>query len=162
MPDAKLSGWADAMIFVFSLEDESNFQAVSPCVAELPSRGRMRRSSPGFGWDPGQDQCLLSSNGGLGTDVGRYSYWETYAACGLDVGQVFREVVQKVVTLHRWRQLLAACKSLPSSAPSTPVTGQASNRSHTSDYSSSLPSSPNPHPMLDTRSSKLRRPLWLG
>lgn len=27
-PDAKLSGWADAMIFVFSLEFESSFQAM--------------------------------------------------------------------------------------------------------------------------------------
>lgn len=43
---------------------KSSFQAVSPCVAELPSPGRMRRSNPGSGWDPGQDQCLLSSNSG--------------------------------------------------------------------------------------------------
>lgn len=59
----------------------------------------------------------------------------------------FPSVAQKVVTLRKQQQLLAACKSLPSSpshsAASTPVAGQASNGGHTSDYSSSLPSSPN-------------------
>lgn len=83
----------------------------------------------------------------LCTDMKRCSYYETCATYGLNVDRVFQEVAQKVVTLRKQQQLLAACKSLPSSpshsAASTPVAGQASNGGHTSDYSSSLPSSPN-------------------
>lgn len=103
-------------------------------------------------------------------------------------------VAQKAVALKKQQQLLASCKSLPStpshSAASTPVGGahpgqvspaaqpcpcgpgpwpalslrplQASNGGHTSDYSSSLPSTPNvshrelrsePPPPLGTPSS---------
>ncbi|NWX28705.1 AGAP2 protein, partial [Notiomystis cincta] len=60
-------------------------------------------------------------------------------------------VAQKAVALKKQQQLMASCKSLPSSpshsAASTPVggvhPGQTSNGGHTSDYSSSLPSTPN-------------------
>lgn len=39
----KFSGWADAVIFVFSLEDESSFQAVSRLHGQLSSlRGEGR------------------------------------------------------------------------------------------------------------------------
>lgn len=103
-------------------------------------------------------------------------------------------MAQKAVALKKQQQLLASCKSLPStpshSAASTPVGGahpgqvspaaqpcpcgpgpwpalslrplQASNGGHTSDYSSSLPSTPNvshrelrsePPPPLGTPSS---------
>ncbi|KAM7323857.1 hypothetical protein ACRRTK_016162 [Alexandromys fortis] len=96
VPDTKLSGWVDAMIFVFRLEDESSFQADRISASSPPMVGDARAQT-------------------LHTDVGRCSYGETYAACRLDAGPVFREVVQKVVTLLRWRQLLAASKSLPSS-----------------------------------------------
>lgn len=60
-------------------------------------------------------------------------------------------MAQKAVSLRKQQQLVASCKSLPSSpthsAASTPVGGahpsQAGNGGHTSDYSSSLPSTPN-------------------
>ncbi|XP_021239539.1 arf-GAP with GTPase, ANK repeat and PH domain-containing protein 2-like, partial [Numida meleagris] len=84
-------------------------------------------------------------------DIRRCLYYETCATYGLNVERVFTEVAQKVVALRKQQQLLASCKSLPSSpshsAASTPVggahPGQASNGGHTSDYSSSLPSTPN-------------------
>ncbi|XP_076776521.1 arf-GAP with GTPase, ANK repeat and PH domain-containing protein 2 isoform X4 [Arvicanthis niloticus] len=154
-PDAKFSGWADAVIFVFSLEDESSFQAVSRLHGQLSSLRGEGRGGLALALVGTQDRISASSPRvvsdararALCTDMKRCSYYETCATYGLNVDRVFQEVAQKVVTLRKQQQLLAACKSLPSSpshsAASTPVAGQASNGGHTSDYSSSLPSSPN-------------------
>ncbi|XP_031204786.1 arf-GAP with GTPase, ANK repeat and PH domain-containing protein 2 isoform X4 [Mastomys coucha] len=154
-PDAKFSGWADAVIFVFSLEDESSFQAVSRLHGQLSSLRGDGRGGLALALVGTQDRISASSPRVVGdararalcTDMKRCSYYETCATYGLNVDRVFQEVAQKVLTLRKQQQLLAACKSLPSSpshsAASTPVAGQASNGGHTSDYSSSLPSSPN-------------------
>nr|XP_045366124.1 arf-GAP with GTPase, ANK repeat and PH domain-containing protein 2 isoform X7 [Camelus bactrianus] len=155
-PDAKFSGWADAVILVFSLEDESSFQAVSRLHGQLSSLRGEGRGGLALALVGTQDRISASSPRVVGdararalcADMKRCSYYETCATYGLNVDRVFQEVAQKVVTLRKQQQLLAACKSLPSSpshsAASTPVAGQqASNGGHTSDYSSSLPSSPN-------------------
>lgn len=154
-PDAKFSGWADAVILVFSLEDENSFQAVSRLHGQLSSLRGEGRGGLALALVGTQDRISASSPRVVGdararalcTDMKRCSYYETCATYGLNVDRVFQEVAQKVVTLRKQQQLLAACKSLPSSpshsAASTPVAGQASNGGHTSDYSSSLPSSPN-------------------
>ncbi|XP_036750703.2 arf-GAP with GTPase, ANK repeat and PH domain-containing protein 2 isoform X9 [Manis pentadactyla] len=154
-PDAKFSGWADAVILVFSLEDENSFQAVSRLHGQLSSLRGEGRGSLALALVGTQDRISASSPRVVGdararalcADMKRCSYYETCATYGLNVDRVFQEVAQKVVTLRKQQQLLAACKSLPSSpshsAASTPVAGQASNGGHTSDYSSSLPSSPN-------------------
>ncbi|CAH6778597.1 arf-GAP with GTPase, ANK repeat and PH domain-containing protein 2 isoform X2 [Phodopus roborovskii] len=154
-PDAKFSGWADAVIFVFSLEDESSFQAVSRFHGQLSSLRGEGRGGLALALVGTQDRISASSPRVVGdararalcAEMKRCSYYETCATYGLNVDRVFQEVAQKVVTLRKQQQLLAACKSLPSSpshsAASTPVAGQASNGGHTSDYSSSLPSSPN-------------------
>ncbi|XP_019597796.2 arf-GAP with GTPase, ANK repeat and PH domain-containing protein 2 isoform X4 [Rhinolophus sinicus] len=154
-PDAKFSGWADAVILVFSLEDENSFQAVSRLHGQLSSLRGEGRGGLALALVGTQDRISPSSPRvvddtrarALCTDMKRCSYYETCATYGLNVDRVFQEVAQKVVTLRKQQQLLAACKSLPSSpshsAASTPVAGQASNGGHTSDYSSSLPSSPN-------------------
>ncbi|XP_037052606.1 arf-GAP with GTPase, ANK repeat and PH domain-containing protein 2 isoform X4 [Peromyscus maniculatus bairdii] len=154
-PDAKFSGWADAVILVFSLEDESSFQAVSRLHGQLSSLRGEGRGGLALALVGTQDRISASSPRVVGdararalcAEMKRCSYYETCATYGLNVDRVFQEVAQKVVTLRKQQQLLAACKSLPSSpshsAASTPVAGQASNGGHTSDYSSSLPSSPN-------------------
>ncbi|XP_059101346.1 arf-GAP with GTPase, ANK repeat and PH domain-containing protein 2 isoform X1 [Peromyscus eremicus] len=154
-PDAKFSGWADAVILVFSLEDESSFQAVRCLHGQLSSLRGEGRGGLALALVGTQDRISASSPRVVGdararalcAEMKRCSYYETCATYGLNVDRVFQEVAQKVVTLRKQQQLLAACKSLPSSpshsAASTPVAGQASNGGHTSDYSSSLPSSPN-------------------
>uniref|UniRef100_A0A8C3UZQ2 ArfGAP with GTPase domain, ankyrin repeat and PH domain 2 n=1 Tax=Catharus ustulatus TaxID=91951 RepID=A0A8C3UZQ2_CATUS len=72
-------------------------------------------------------------------DMRRCLYYETCATYGLNVDRVFTEVAQKAVALKKQQQLMASCKSLPSS----PSHSATSNGGHTSDYSSSLPSTPN-------------------
>nr|XP_047912606.1 arf-GAP with GTPase, ANK repeat and PH domain-containing protein 2 isoform X1 [Anser cygnoides] len=175
-PDAKFASWADAVIFVFSLENESSFEEVTQLHALLS--GYRGASEVALALVGTQDK-ISSSNPrviedaraqALCGDMKRCLYYETCATYGLNVDRVFTEVAQKAVALKKQQQLLASCKSLPStpshSAASTPVggahPGQASNGGHTSDYSSSLPSTPNvshrelrsePPPPLGTPSS---------
>uniref|UniRef100_A0A8C8ALI3 ArfGAP with GTPase domain, ankyrin repeat and PH domain 2 n=1 Tax=Otus sunia TaxID=257818 RepID=A0A8C8ALI3_9STRI len=156
-PDAKFASWADAVIFVFSLENESSFEEVTQLHTLLS--GYRGASEVALALVGTQDK-ISSSNPrviedaraqALCGDMKRCLYYETCATYGLNVDRVFTEVAQKVVALKKQQQLVASCKSLPStpshSAASTPVggihPGQASNGGHTSDYSSSLPSTPN-------------------
>ncbi|KAK2510726.1 hypothetical protein Q9233_017480 [Columba guinea] len=153
-PDAQFASWADAVIFVFSLENESSFQEVTQLHALLS--GHRATSEVALALVGTQDKISASSPRvvedaraqALCGDMRRCLYYETCATYGLNVDQVFTEVAQKAVALRKQQQLAASCKSLPStpshSAASTPVGGtQASNGGHTSDYSSSLPSTPN-------------------
>ncbi|KAM9252095.1 LOW QUALITY PROTEIN: arf-GAP with GTPase, ANK repeat and PH domain-containing protein 2 [Cariama cristata] len=156
-PDAKFASWADAVIFVFSLENESSFEEVTQLHALLS--GYRAASEVALALVGTQDK-ISSANPrviedaraqALCGDMKRCLYYETCATYGLNVDRVFTEVAQKAVALKKQQQLMASCKSLPStpshSAASTPVggihPGQASNGGHTSDYSSSLPSTPN-------------------
>uniref|UniRef100_A0A8C1IF03 ArfGAP with GTPase domain, ankyrin repeat and PH domain 2 n=1 Tax=Cyprinus carpio TaxID=7962 RepID=A0A8C1IF03_CYPCA len=81
-------------------------------------------------------------------DVRRCTYFETCATYGLNVDRVFNEMTQKIVAAKKQAILLASCKSLPNSpshsGASTPLSGpgQASNGGQSSDYPSSLPSTP--------------------
>ncbi|XP_025048479.1 arf-GAP with GTPase, ANK repeat and PH domain-containing protein 2 [Alligator sinensis] len=155
-PDAKFAGWVDAVVFVFSLENESSFQEAAQLYGLLAthrSPGDMALALVGT-----QDKISASNPRAvpdsqaqtLCADMKRCLYYETCATYGLNVDRVFVEVAQKAVALKKQQQLLASCKSLPStpshSAGSTPVggvhPGQANNGGHTSDYSSSLPSTP--------------------
>ncbi|XP_041257172.1 arf-GAP with GTPase, ANK repeat and PH domain-containing protein 2 [Onychostruthus taczanowskii] len=156
-PDAQFASWADAVIFVFSLESESSFEEVAQLHALLSDlRGT---SDVALALVGTQDKISSSSPRAvedararaLCGDMRRCLYYETCATYGLNVDRVFTEVAQKAVALKKQQQLMASCKSLPSSpshsAASTPVGGihpsQTSNGGHTSDYSSSLPSTPN-------------------
>uniref|UniRef100_A0A8C8SKY8 ArfGAP with GTPase domain, ankyrin repeat and PH domain 2 n=1 Tax=Pelusios castaneus TaxID=367368 RepID=A0A8C8SKY8_9SAUR len=156
-PDAKFATWVDAVVFVFSLENEASFQEISQyynllmsyrspsevAVALVGTQDKISSTNPRVIDDP-RARALCN-------DMKRCLYYETCATYGLNVDRVFSEVAQKVVTLKKQQQLLASCKSLPStpshSAASTPVggihPGQTSNGGHVSDYSSSLPSTPN-------------------
>uniref|UniRef100_A0A669QER1 ArfGAP with GTPase domain, ankyrin repeat and PH domain 2 n=1 Tax=Phasianus colchicus TaxID=9054 RepID=A0A669QER1_PHACC len=125
-PDAKFADWADAVVFVFSLEDEGSFQE----AAQLHQLLCAHRAAGDVALAlVGTQDKISSSNPRVVED-----------------GRARALLAQKVVALRKQQQLLASCKSLPSSpthsAASTPV-GGTSNGGHTSDYSSSLPSTPN-------------------
>ncbi|XP_028654468.1 arf-GAP with GTPase, ANK repeat and PH domain-containing protein 2 isoform X3 [Erpetoichthys calabaricus] len=159
-PDAQFASWMDAVIFVFSLENESSFQEVFQQFTQLTQH----RSSSEFAIIlVGTQDRISASNprviedgraAQLCADLKRCAYFETCSTYGLNVDRVFNEAAQKIVAIKKQSALMAACKSLPSSpshsAGSTPVSGQmamqTSNGGHTSDYFSSLPSTPNiPH-----------------
>ncbi|KAG5836279.1 hypothetical protein ANANG_G00252910 [Anguilla anguilla] len=155
-PDAQFSSWLDGAILVFSLENEPSFQevyksysqlAVHRNVAEVPlivvgTQDKISSTNPRVIEDARARQLCC--------DVRRCTYYETCATYGLNVNRVFTEAAQKIVAVKKQALLLASCKSLPNSPShsggSTPLSGafpgQASNGGQSSDYSSSLPSTP--------------------
>ncbi|XP_063064206.1 arf-GAP with GTPase, ANK repeat and PH domain-containing protein 2 [Engraulis encrasicolus] len=156
LPDAQFSNWVEAVIFVFSLENEASFQEIYKCVSELSSH-RSNIDIP-FILVGTQDKIsnahprVIEDNRArqLSVDVKRSVYYETCATYGLNVERVFTEAAQKIVAAKKQAALLAASKSLPNSpchsTDSTPLGGpgygQASNGSQSSEVSSSLPSTP--------------------
>ncbi|XP_027000523.2 arf-GAP with GTPase, ANK repeat and PH domain-containing protein 2 isoform X3 [Tachysurus fulvidraco] len=156
LPNAQFSNWVDAVIMVFSLENEASFQDVYKNFSEL---GTHRNTADIPLIVVGTQDKISNTNvrviedkrvHQLCTDVRRSTYYETCATYGLNVERVFTEVCQKIVAGKKQASHLATCKSLPNSpshsGASTPVSapllGQASNGGQSSDYSSSLPSTP--------------------
>uniref|UniRef100_A0A665XAZ5 ArfGAP with GTPase domain, ankyrin repeat and PH domain 2 n=1 Tax=Echeneis naucrates TaxID=173247 RepID=A0A665XAZ5_ECHNA len=156
LPGAQFASWVDAVILVFSLENESSFQEVYKIyhqlamyrpVTEIPfvvvgTQDKISSTNPRV-IDDARARQLCS-------DVRRCTYYETCATYGLNVNRVFTDAAQKIMAAKKQAALLASCKSLPNSPShsggSTPVSGvfpgQASNGGQSSDYSSSLPSTP--------------------
>ncbi|XP_061731048.1 arf-GAP with GTPase, ANK repeat and PH domain-containing protein 1-like [Nerophis ophidion] len=156
LPGAQFASWLDAVILVFSLENEASFQEVYKIyhqlallrpVAEIPfvvvgTQDKISSNNPRV-IDDARARQLCS-------DVRRCTYYETCATYGLNVNRVFNDAAQKIMAAKKQAALLASCKSLPNSPShsggSTPVSGvfpgQASNGGQSSDYSSSLPSTP--------------------
>uniref|UniRef100_A0A6Q2XSU8 ArfGAP with GTPase domain, ankyrin repeat and PH domain 2 n=1 Tax=Esox lucius TaxID=8010 RepID=A0A6Q2XSU8_ESOLU len=150
-PDAQMASWVDGVILVFSLENEASFQEVyrnyselgtHRNIAEIPfivvgTQDKISSTNPRVIEDARARQ--------LCSDVRRCTYYETCATYGLNVNRVFTEAAQKIMAVKKQAALLASCKSLPNSPShsggSTPVSG-ASNGGQSSDYSSSLPSTP--------------------
>ncbi|KAF7693015.1 arf-GAP with GTPase, ANK repeat and PH domain-containing protein 1-like [Silurus meridionalis] len=156
LPDTQLCSWLDGVILVFSLENESSFLevfniyrelCVNRNVAEIPfivvgTQDKITSANPRV-IDDARARQLCS-------DVHRCVYYETCATYGLNVNRVFTDAAQKIVSMKRQLALYTSCKSLPNSPShsggSTPLcaafTPQASNGGQSSDYSSSLPSTP--------------------
>ncbi|XP_042200244.1 arf-GAP with GTPase, ANK repeat and PH domain-containing protein 1 [Callorhinchus milii] len=157
-PDAQFSAWADAVIFVFSLENEQSFQAVYNYYTRLVN---YRNVAEMVVLLVGSQDAISASNPRVIEDtqarklcgeMRRCMYYETCATYGLNIDRVFNEVAQKISVMKKQQHLfVTSCRSLPSSpkhsAGSTPASvahiSQTSNGSNMSDCSSSLPSTPN-------------------
>uniref|UniRef100_A0A3Q1GMF2 Arf-GAP with GTPase, ANK repeat and PH domain-containing protein 1 n=1 Tax=Acanthochromis polyacanthus TaxID=80966 RepID=A0A3Q1GMF2_9TELE len=158
-PEAQFALWVDAVIFVFSLEDELSFQTVYHYFSRLAS---FRNTAELPLVLVGTQDAISSANPRviddsrarkLSSDLKRCTYYETCATYGLNVERVFQDVAQKIVATRKKQQLsIGPCKSLPnspshSSVCSTQVSAvhisQTSNGGGSlSDYSSSVPSTP--------------------
>ncbi|XP_056286977.1 arf-GAP with GTPase, ANK repeat and PH domain-containing protein 1 isoform X2 [Pseudoliparis swirei] len=160
-PEAQFSLWVDAVIFVFSLEDEISFQTVYHYFSRLAS---FRNSGELPLVLVGTQDAISSANPRviddgrarkLSNDLKRCTYYETCATYGLNVERVFQDVAQKVVASRKKQQLsIGPCKSLPNSpshsavaapppAAAAAAVSQTSNGGGgLSDYSSSVPSTP--------------------
>uniref|UniRef100_G1P606 Arf-GAP with GTPase, ANK repeat and PH domain-containing protein 3 n=1 Tax=Myotis lucifugus TaxID=59463 RepID=G1P606_MYOLU len=159
-PELQFAAWVDAVVFVFSLEDEISFQTVYNYFLRLCS---FRNASEVPMVLVGTQDAISAANPRviddsrarkLSTDLKRCTYYETCATYGLNVERVFQDVAQKVVACGRsssWPSGPAShCPTPPShsavSAASIPSVhiNQATNggSSAFSDYSSSVPSTP--------------------
>ncbi|XP_075440752.1 arf-GAP with GTPase, ANK repeat and PH domain-containing protein 3-like, partial [Ascaphus truei] len=156
---AQFAAWVDAVVFVFSLEDEISFQTVYNYYLRLSS---YRNTADVPMVLVGTQDAISATNPRviddsrarkLSNDLKRCTYYETCATYGLNVERVFQDVAQKVVAIRKKQQLsIGPCKSLPNSPSHTSVTAasipsmhmnQATNGAGTfSDYSSSVPSTP--------------------
>uniref|UniRef100_A0A671KXX5 Arf-GAP with GTPase, ANK repeat and PH domain-containing protein 1-like n=1 Tax=Sinocyclocheilus anshuiensis TaxID=1608454 RepID=A0A671KXX5_9TELE len=158
-PEAQFALWVDAVIFVFSLEDEISFQTVYHYYSRMAN---YRNTAEVPLVLVGTQDAISAANPRviddtrarkLSNDLKRCTYYETCATYGLNVERVFQDVAQKIVATRKKHQLsIGPCKSLPnspshSSVCAAPVSAvhisQTSNGGGSlSDYSSSVPSTP--------------------
>ncbi|XP_057600245.1 arf-GAP with GTPase, ANK repeat and PH domain-containing protein 1 isoform X2 [Hippopotamus amphibius kiboko] len=121
-PEAQFAMWVDAVIFVFSLEDEISFQTVYHYYSRMAN---YRNTSEIPLVLVGTQDAISSTNPRviddararkLSSDLKRCTYYETCATYGLNVERVFQDVAQKIVATRKKQQLsIGPCKSLPNS-----------------------------------------------
>uniref|UniRef100_A0A8D0AIX3 ArfGAP with GTPase domain, ankyrin repeat and PH domain 2 n=1 Tax=Sander lucioperca TaxID=283035 RepID=A0A8D0AIX3_SANLU len=144
--------WVDAVILVFSLENEGSFQELYQLYSQLSAQrtdipvivvgtqDKISSTNPRVIEDQRARQLCI--------DVRHSLFYETCATYGFNVDRVFSEAAQKIVAQKK-QAALQACKSLPNSPShsggSTPgsasLPGQASN-GPSCGYAYSLPSTP--------------------
>uniref|UniRef100_A0A672I8Q2 ArfGAP with GTPase domain, ankyrin repeat and PH domain 2 n=1 Tax=Salarias fasciatus TaxID=181472 RepID=A0A672I8Q2_SALFA len=117
-PDAQFCSWVDAVILVFSLENEASFQELYQLYSQL---GTQRSDVPVI--VVGTQDKISSTNPRviedqrarqLCIDVRHSLFYETCATYGFNVDRVFSEAAQKIVSQKK-QAALQACKSLPNS-----------------------------------------------
>uniref|UniRef100_A0A8C4IX67 Arf-GAP with GTPase, ANK repeat and PH domain-containing protein 3 n=1 Tax=Dicentrarchus labrax TaxID=13489 RepID=A0A8C4IX67_DICLA len=158
-PELQFAAWVDAVVFVFSLEDEISFQTVYNYFLRLSS---YRNTAEVPMVLVGTQDAISAANPRviddsrarkLSNDLKRCTYYETCSTYGLNVERVFQDVAQKVVAMRKKQQLsIGPCKSLPNSPshssvptasiPSVHINQAANGGGAFSDYSSSVPSTP--------------------
>ncbi|KAM8728085.1 arfGAP with GTPase domain, ankyrin repeat and PH domain 3 isoform 2-T2 [Acanthopagrus schlegelii] len=158
-PELQFAAWVDAVVFVFSLEDEISFQTVYNYFLRLAS---YRNTAEVPMVLVGTQDAISAANPRviddsrarkLSNDLKRCTYYETCSTYGLNVERVFQDVAQKVVAMRKKQQLsIGPCKSLPNSPshssvpsasiPSVHINQAANGGGAFSDYSSSVPSTP--------------------
>uniref|UniRef100_A0A3B5PU02 ArfGAP with GTPase domain, ankyrin repeat and PH domain 2 n=1 Tax=Xiphophorus maculatus TaxID=8083 RepID=A0A3B5PU02_XIPMA len=117
-PDAQFCSWVDAVIMVFSLENEASFQELYQLYSQLSAhrsdipvivvgtQDKISSTNPRVIEDQRARQLCI--------DVKHSLFYETCATYGFNVDRVFSEAAQKIVAQKKQAALLA-CKSLPNS-----------------------------------------------
>ncbi|CAK1545998.1 unnamed protein product [Leptosia nina] len=157
-PEMQFTAWVDAVIFVFSLENEVSYNTISNYFnkmshyrnsAEIPiilvgTQDAISESSPRVVDD---NRARKLSN-----ELRRCSYYETCATYGLNVDRVFQDACQKIVGTR----LSASSQCLSGSRPVTPqpLANSPSHNHSTFLYKDSLPRS---HHTLSASSHHLHR-----
>ncbi|XP_044742193.1 centaurin-gamma-1A [Chrysoperla carnea] len=123
-PELQFTAWVDAVIFVFSLENESSFNAIYNYYTKM---SHFRNSAEIPLILVGTQDAISENNPRviddararkLATDLKRCSYYETCATYGLNVERVFQDACQKIV--QQRLSSSAVCLTPTNSRPSTP------------------------------------------
>ncbi|CAH1241530.1 AGAP1 [Branchiostoma lanceolatum] len=123
-PEQQFSGWVDAVIFVFSLENEDSFNAVYQYYARIANyRNTAELPLILVGTQdaitPNNPRAIDDSRARkLANDLKRCTYYETCATYGLNVDRVFQDAAQKIVAFRYTHGPPTVPSSL--SLPSTP------------------------------------------
>ncbi|KAK6644466.1 hypothetical protein RUM43_000733 [Polyplax serrata] len=126
-PELQFTSWVDAVIFVFSLENEASFNAIYNYYTKMAHY----RNSTEIPLILVGTQDAISENNPrviddsrarkLASDLKRCSYYETCATYGLNVERVFQDACQKIVQQRLSSQVTSQVPGTPtSSRPSTP------------------------------------------
>lgn len=122
-PELQFTAWVDAVIFVFSLENEASFNAIYNYYTKM-SHFRNTAEIPLI--LVGTQDAISENNPRviddararkLANDLKRCSYYETCATYGLNVEKVFQDACQKIV---QQRLTTTLCLTPTNSRPSTP------------------------------------------
>lgn len=125
-PEIQFTQWVDAVIFVFSLENEVSFQSVYTFYAKM---AHFRNTAEIPLILVGTQDAISESNPRviddtrarrLANDLKRCSYYETCATYGLNVERVFQDACSRIVQLRY--------PSMPSALPNVPSTPNHSQR----------------------------------
>ncbi|XP_077994090.1 arf-GAP with GTPase, ANK repeat and PH domain-containing protein 1-like [Glandiceps talaboti] len=158
-PEHQFCSWVDAIILVFSVEDESSFNTLYNFYAKI---AHFRNTSDLPMILVGTQDGICESNPRviddsrarrLATDLKRCSYYETCATYGLNIERVFQDAALKAVEQRKLNPMpsLTPTNSLPSTprsvhsnhfvmpqvppllahTPATPATSTQSNSSNT-------------------------------
>jgi Arf-GAP/GTPase/ANK repeat/PH domain-containing protein 1/3 len=132
-PEMQFTHWVDAVIFVFSLENEDSFLTVHQYYLKMCQYRNM--SDVPFILVGTQDyitdqspRCVDDARArSLANELKKCSYFETCATYGLHVERVFHDACQKVVNLRT--QLLCAMATITNASSNTnrPTTPQQSS-----------------------------------
>ncbi|CAB3366326.1 Hypothetical predicted protein [Cloeon dipterum] len=127
-PELQFSAWVDAVIFVFSLENEASFNAVYSNYTKM-THYRNAIEVPLI--LVGTQDAISESNPRviddararkLAADLKRCSYYETCATYGLNVERVFQDACQKIVQQRYLNTLGSQMPTTPTgSRPATPI-----------------------------------------
>ncbi|XP_059489872.1 centaurin-gamma-1A isoform X2 [Neocloeon triangulifer] len=127
-PELQFSAWVDAVIFVFSLENEASFNAVYNYYTKM-THYRNAIEVPLI--LVGTQDAISESNPRviddararkLAADLKRCSYYETCATYGLNVERVFQDACQKIVQQRYLNTLGNQVPTTPTgSRPATPI-----------------------------------------
>ncbi|KGL86854.1 Arf-GAP with GTPase, ANK repeat and PH domain-containing protein 3, partial [Charadrius vociferus] len=159
-PELQFAAWGDAVVFVFSLEDEISFQTVYNYSLRLCS---YRNTAEVPMVLVGTQDAISATNPRviddsrarkLSNDLKRCTYYETCATYGLNVERVFQDVAQKVVALRKKQQLsIGPCKSLPNSPSHSSVSAASIPSVHINQVGNVKRESQGPHMLLHTPSA---------
>ncbi|PNF32214.1 Centaurin-gamma-1A [Cryptotermes secundus] len=123
-PELQFTAWVDAVIFVFSLENEASFNAIYTYYTKM---AHFRNSAEIPLILVGTQDAISENNPRLiddsrarklATDLKRCSYYETCATYGLNVERVFQDACQKIV--QQRLSTSTSCLTPTNSRPSTP------------------------------------------
>ncbi|MGH0165762.1 UNVERIFIED_CONTAM: hypothetical protein FKN15_049476 [Acipenser sinensis] len=138
-PETQFALWVDAVIFVFSLEDEISFQTVYHYYSRMAN---YRNTADIPMVLVGTQDAISSVNPRviddararkLSNDLKRCTYYETCATYGLNVERVFQDVAQKIVATRKKQPLsIGPCKSLPNSPSHSSVCSVPISTTHIS------------------------------